>query len=73
MEDHDIDTPSRGEITTTRTPARALTAEQFHRLADVPAFMVWLANIDTANTRRAYQAQNRTFQFAHTLGNRQVL
>jgi len=34
---------------------RALTAEQFQGLADVPAFMVWLANIDNANTRRAYK------------------
>ncbi len=33
-----------------------LTAEQFHRLADVPAAAVWLANIDNENTRRAYRS-----------------
>ncbi|MEL6795185.1 MAG: tyrosine-type recombinase/integrase [Planctomycetota bacterium] len=61
MDDHAIDAPSRGEITTTRTPARALTAEQFHQLADVPAAAVWLANIDNPNTRRAYKADVEHF------------
>ena len=33
---------------------RALTAAEFHQLNEVPAFAIWLANIDNANTRRAY-------------------
>jgi len=36
--------------------SRALTASEFHQLADVPAAAIWLANIDNANTRRAYQS-----------------
>lgn len=32
-----------------------LTAE-VHALADMPAALVWLANIDNPNTRRTYQA-----------------
>lgn len=35
-------------------PARALTADEFHRLADVPEASVWLNNIENKNTRRAY-------------------
>ena len=33
---------------------RALTSAEFHQLNEVPAFAIWLANIDNANTRRAY-------------------
>ena len=36
--------------------SRALTALEFHQLADVPAAAIWLANIDNANTRRAYES-----------------
>lgn len=32
-----------------------LTAEQFHRLADVPAAVEWLENITNPRTRRAYE------------------
>jgi len=38
-----------------RVPNRLLTAAEFQRLADVPAAAEWFANIDNANTRRAYQ------------------
>ncbi len=40
---------------------RLLSAEQFHQLSDVPAAMVWLANIDNANTRRAYESDVNAF------------
>ena len=33
----------------------ALTALQFHQLADVPPALTWFANIDNLQTRRAYQ------------------
>lgn len=36
-------------------PSRMLTAEQFHRLADVPAVVEWLANTSNPRTRRAYK------------------
>ena len=61
MEGRDITTASGGGLAVRPTPARALTAEQFHRLADVPAFMVWLANIDNPNTRRAYKGDVEHF------------
>jgi integrase/recombinase XerD len=40
---------------------RLLSAEQFQELVDVPAAMVWLANIDNPNTRRAYKADLEAF------------
>ncbi|MGE3424835.1 MAG: tyrosine-type recombinase/integrase [Dehalococcoidia bacterium] len=40
---------------------RLLSAEEFRQLADVPAAMVWLANIDNPNTRRAYQGDLEAF------------
>ncbi len=40
---------------------RLLSAEQFQHLSDVPAAMVWLANIDNPNTRRAYQSDVEAF------------
>lgn len=48
-------------MTTEKLPAkvqpttRLLTSAEFARLADVPAAAEWFANIDNANTRRAYQ------------------
>ncbi|MEM1452600.1 MAG: tyrosine-type recombinase/integrase [Bacteroidota bacterium] len=39
----------------------ALAAHEFERLADVPAVMVWLGNIDNPNTRRAYQGDLESF------------
>lgn len=38
-----------------------LTAEQFHRLADVPPEAQWFANLGSAQTRRAYEADIRGF------------
>ena len=40
---------------------RLLSAEQFQRLSDVPAILVWLANIDNKNTQRAYQSDVEAF------------
>lgn len=40
---------------------RLLTAQEFHQLADVPAAMVWLANINNVNTRRAYTRDVEAF------------
>lgn len=41
--------------------ARMLTAEQFHRLADVPAVVEWLANTTNPRTRRAYKMHVAAF------------
>lgn len=60
MDDHAITTTKRRELAPTSGP-RALTAEQFQGLADVPAAAVWLANIDNENTRRAYRSDVEAF------------
>ncbi len=52
--------PGARELAVTASD-RLLSAEQFHQLSDVPAAMVWLANIDNANTRRAYESDVNTF------------
>ncbi|ABM40207.1 tyrosine-type recombinase/integrase [Polaromonas naphthalenivorans] len=41
--------------------ARALTAPEFARLAEVPPEAQWFANLDSAQTRRAYQGDLRAF------------
>lgn len=41
--------------------SRTLTAEEFQSLADVPPEVVWFANIENPNTRRAYQGGVRDF------------
>lgn len=41
--------------------SRALSAPEFHRLADVPPESSWFANLDSAQTRRAYQNDLRAF------------
>src|SRR6187402_1878032 len=41
--------------------ARALTAQQFGHLADVPPELEWLANIPNAKTRRAYKEDVNAF------------
>ncbi|MGJ8697973.1 MAG: tyrosine-type recombinase/integrase [Verrucomicrobiaceae bacterium] len=41
--------------------SRNLTRAEFQGLADVPAELEWLANIDNANTRRAYMRDVREF------------
>ncbi|MDZ4819455.1 MAG: tyrosine-type recombinase/integrase [Planctomycetota bacterium] len=43
------------------TASRMLTAAQFHRLADVPAVLEWLANAANARTRRAYKMHVEDF------------
>jgi len=45
-----------GIVRVDQSQSRALTATEFHQLADVPAAAIWLANIDNKNTRRAYQS-----------------
>ena len=40
---------------------RALTAPEFQALAEVPPAIEWFANIDNANTRRAYQNDVQEF------------
>lgn len=40
---------------------RALTAPEFQRLADVPPEAQWFANLDSAQTRRAYKNDLRAF------------
>ena len=40
---------------------RALTAPEFHQLAQVPPAAEWFANIDSANTRRAYRNDLQEF------------
>ncbi len=51
---------SRGTLLPARRSApapssRALTAPEFHELAQVPPATEWFANIDNPNTRRAYR------------------
>ena len=52
---------SNTALTTQEAPGRMLTAAQFHALTDVPAALVWLENIENANTRRAYQGDVEAF------------
>lgn len=42
-------------------PSRMLTATEFHRLADVPAVIEWLANAANPRTRRAYKMHVEDF------------
>ncbi len=49
------------DITIRDEPGRLLSAEQFQHLADVPAALVWLANIDNPNTKRAYKNDVEAF------------
>jgi integrase/recombinase XerD len=45
----------------TPTSSRTLTAPEFHQLAQVPPAAEWFANIDSANTRRAYRNDLQEF------------
>lgn len=45
----------------TRPEDRALTAQAFHQLSDVPPALEWFANIDNPQTRRAYQNDLKDF------------
>ena len=46
---------SEGILIAVRNGERKLTAREFQSLADVPAEAEWFANIENANTRRAYK------------------
>jgi len=46
---------------TPATSSRALTAPEFHELAQVPPATEWFANIDSPNTRRAYRNDLKEF------------
>jgi len=61
MNDQTIAQTTRQTLPAKTVPERALTAEQFQQLGDVPAAAVWLANIDNENTRRAYKADVEDF------------
>jgi len=52
--------PANDLVTTTPTP-RALSAHEFHQLAEVPPAIAWFANIDNPQTRRAYQNDVQEF------------
>jgi len=41
--------------------SRSLTADRFQQLADVPPALTWFANIDSPQTRRAYQNDVQEF------------
>jgi site-specific recombinase XerD len=43
------------------TEQRTLTAAQFQQLADVPPAIIWFANIDNLQTRRAYENDLQEF------------
>ena len=44
-----------------RAPAQLLSAPEFHRLAQVPPEAQWFVNLDSAQTRRAYESDIRAF------------
>jgi len=44
-----------------RPASRLLTADEFHRLADVPPEVEWFANLSNAHTRRVYENAIRDF------------
>lgn len=48
-------TPKSPSTAIARRKPTMLTAEQFHRLTDVPAAVEWLENITNPRTRRAYE------------------
>jgi integrase/recombinase XerD len=49
------------DLVSTPASPRALTAPEFHQLAQVPPAAEWFANIDNPNTRRAYQKDLQEF------------
>lgn len=50
-----------GQLWPAAPTPRALTAADFHQLADVPPVLTWFANIDNPQTRRAYQVDVEEF------------
>jgi len=53
--------PARVSVPSPAPISRALTAPEFHELAQVPPATEWFANIDNANTRRAYRNDLQEF------------
>ena len=53
--------PARRSASTPASGARALTAPEFHQLAEMPPATEWFANIDNENTRRAYRKDLQEF------------
>lgn len=53
--------PAPGSTPTPVRSSRALTAPEFHELAQVPPATEWFVNLDNANTRRAYRNDLREF------------
>ena len=49
------------DTTITLLPARVLSAPEYQRLAEVPPEAQWFANLDSAQTRRAYENDIRAF------------
>ena len=52
---------ARDLVPATPASSRALTAPEFHQLAQVPPSAEWFANIDNPNTRRAYRNDLQEF------------
>ena len=52
---------ARDLVAATPASSRTLTAPEFHQLAQVPPAAEWFANIDSANTRRAYRNDLQEF------------
>lgn len=55
------DPKSANDLVLTTPAPHALTAADFHQLADVPPAVAWFANIDNPQTRRAYQNDVQEF------------
>jgi len=57
----EITTPEDVAHLPATTGERLLTRQEFQQLSDVPAALVWLANIENPNTRRAYRSDVESF------------
>jgi integrase/recombinase XerD len=53
--------PAHDVLPPDMTKLNALTAHDFHQLADVPPALAWFANLDNPQTRRAYQNDVQEF------------
>jgi len=60
---------SNGLTTISRSSA-GLTLADFHQLAEVPPALIWFANIDNPQTRRAYQADVEDFMAFASIADR---
>jgi site-specific recombinase XerD len=52
---------ANNELVVRSSSSRALTAPEFHQLAQVPPEIEWFANLGTAATRRAYETALKDF------------